>query len=94
MWKMFSNVPQVIAELLDQSFLTKPVDLARFGTFGLNNNKIKDDESCYASQELRGLSSKKCWKIYFTCVQTISYPLMTNFLKLEFVVVVIYSSKS
>ncbi len=84
MWKMFSNVPQVIAELLDQSFLTKPVDLARFGTFGLKNNTFKNyAESC-----------KKCWKIYFTCVQTISYPLMTNFLKLEFVVVVIYSSKS
>jgi hypothetical protein len=78
MWKMFSNVPQVIAELLDQSFLTKPVDLARLGTFGLNNNKIKDDESCYASQELRGLSSKKCWNISFTYAQTIRYPLTTT----------------
>jgi hypothetical protein len=61
MWKMFSNVPQVIAELLDQSFLTKPVDLARFGSFGLKNNKIKDAESCYVSLEFRGWD-QRCWE--------------------------------
>jgi hypothetical protein len=58
MWKMFSNVPQVIAELLDQSFLTKPVDLARFGSFGLKNNKIKDDESFLSVRNLGGLAPR------------------------------------